>query len=350
VATQSDAFLSYTRLDDEFFGGAITSLRKFLELGVQVVTGNKNFNIFQDIDGIEFGQQWQKGLDQAIVSTRFLIPIITPLFFQSNACRDEFIKFIAHEKRQKRDDLILPIYFVTAPVLEQPNMLREDSVATAIATRQRYDWRTKATLSINDPPMRAAVMELSEKIASAIVRTASDPKATSQNKVARSKKKLTSPAVKRAKASAFKRVSAAVSREAFPKKTKGQRRILWVDDRPNNNIFERKAMQSYSIKFELAESTGKALAKLKKTKFDAIISDMRRPPDMQAGYTLLEALRDSGDSTPYFIYTEFDNPKHYRAAIAKGAQGSTNRSDKLIKGILDSLEGGPARRPTRKAN
>ena len=86
---QPNAFLSYTRRDDEFFGGAITSFRKLLELGVQVVTGQKDFSIFQEIDGVEFGQQWQMRLDQAIVNTRFLIPIITPLFFQSEACRDE---------------------------------------------------------------------------------------------------------------------------------------------------------------------------------------------------------------------------------------------------------------------
>ena len=36
-----ETFLSYTRLDDEYFGGAITSLRRLLELGVQVVTGDR---------------------------------------------------------------------------------------------------------------------------------------------------------------------------------------------------------------------------------------------------------------------------------------------------------------------
>jgi hypothetical protein len=73
MATSSEAFLSYTRIDDEFFGGAITSLRKLLEQGVQVVSGDRNFKIFQDVDGIEFGENWQKRLDEALISTRFLI-------------------------------------------------------------------------------------------------------------------------------------------------------------------------------------------------------------------------------------------------------------------------------------
>ena len=80
-----EAFLSYTRLDDEYFGGAITSLRRLLELGVQVVTGDRTFNIFQDVDGIEFGQKWRKRLTEAISTSRFLIPIVTPLFFKTTS-------------------------------------------------------------------------------------------------------------------------------------------------------------------------------------------------------------------------------------------------------------------------
>jgi hypothetical protein len=88
MTSQPQAFLSYTRVDDEFFGGAITGLRRLLELGVQVVTGDRSFQIFQDVDGIEFGEQWQKELDQAISAAGFLIPILTPLFFRSDACRE----------------------------------------------------------------------------------------------------------------------------------------------------------------------------------------------------------------------------------------------------------------------
>ena len=79
-----EAFLSYTRLDDEFFGGAITSLRRLLELGVQVVTGDRTFNIFQDIEGIEFGQKWQKQLNEAISKSSFSYQS-SPLFFQERS-------------------------------------------------------------------------------------------------------------------------------------------------------------------------------------------------------------------------------------------------------------------------
>ncbi len=151
MSDPAEAFLSYTRLDDEYFGGAITSLRRLLELGVQVVTGDRTFNIFQDVDGIEFGQKWKKRLTAAISTSRLLIPIVTPLFFNSDPCRDELKQFLEHEKTLRRDDLILPIYFVTAPVLERPELLKDDELATEIASRQRYDWRIQADLPPNDP-------------------------------------------------------------------------------------------------------------------------------------------------------------------------------------------------------
>lgn len=40
--THATAFLSYTRIDDEFHGGYITSIRKMLENAVHVVTGERS--------------------------------------------------------------------------------------------------------------------------------------------------------------------------------------------------------------------------------------------------------------------------------------------------------------------
>ncbi len=318
-----EAFLSYTRLDDEYFGGAITSLRRLLELGVQVVTGDRTFSIFQDVDGIEFGQKWKKRLNEAISTSRFLIPIVTPLFFKSDPCRDELKQFIAHEKSVGRDDLILPIYFVTAPVLERPELLKDDTLASEIGSRQRYDWRVQADLPPNDPQTRRAVRELAEKIAMAIARTSGPAPALTS---ARRGDDETSNLVKRL----------GPERE----KKKRQKLVLWVDDRPDNNIIERRSMAAYNIDFVLAQSTGQALGELRKQQFDAIISDMGRPPDSRAGYTLLEALRESGDQTPYFIYAGSRAPAHMLEARMRGAQGTTNMGDELLQMLLQVLNVG----------
>jgi CheY-like chemotaxis protein len=315
--SQHGAFLSYTSIDNEFFGGAITSLRKFLELGVQVVTGNPTFKIFQDIDGIEFGQKWQQRLDEAVTGTTFFIPIMTPLFFQSTACRNELETFVKHEKSLGRQDLILPIYFVTTPLLEKADLLGADLLASEINSRQRYDWRPRADLPINDTQVRGSIKELCEKISSAIARV---PTPLPPNRDA-----------------ALQAASNTVKSQEPPKLAKAQKRILWVDDKPNNTIGERKAMEAYHVDFTLALSTEEALEKLRASRFDAIISDMGRPPDSRAGYTLLGRLRASGNLTPFFICSSSNAKEHVDEALSLGAQGSTNSGAELIADVLKTI-------------
>jgi CheY-like chemotaxis protein len=324
VTNRHEAFLSYTRLDDEFFGGAITSLRRLLELGVQVVTGDRTFNIFQDVDGIEFGQKWQKRLNEAVSTSTFLIPIVTPLFFKSDPCRDELKRFIEHEKNLDRDDLILPIYFVTAPVLERPELLKDDALASEIRSRQQHDWRVRADLPPDDPQIRRAVRELAEKIATAVARSAGPVPAAA--------------AARRADGPTADEVSELVKSLGRERETRKRRKtVLWVDDRPDNNIIDRRAMAAYNIDVVVAQSTGQALAELRKQQFDAIISDMARPGDWRAGYTLLEAVRGSNDQTPYFIYTFTRDPAHVREALSRGARGTTNMGDELLEMILQAV-------------
>jgi CheY-like chemotaxis protein len=71
---------------------------------------------------------------------------------------------------------------------------------------------------------------------------------------------------------------------------------LWVDDFPNNNIYERQALEALGVNFVLATSTEEALKKISRQRFDAIISDMGRPPDSRAGYTLLDQSDTPGEA------------------------------------------------------
>lgn len=334
---QSQAFLSYTRKDNTFFGGQITPFREFLELGVQVVTGQTDFSIFQDIEGIEFGQQWQKILDQAISGALLLMPIVTPLFFNSAGCRDELQKFLDHEKALGRDDLILPIYYVTAPVLEKKDLLDKDPLASVIASRQRVDWRPQADLAIDDPKMRVAVRALAEKIAAAIERTATSALESLAPEAAGAERSLPQHE-ESAREAAFLDASVAIRNAQPEAQSKGApKRILWVDDRPDNNIAERRAMAAYNIQFELAHSTVEALSKLGQTHCDAIISDMARPGDPQAGYTLLDALKNSADHPPFFIYAGAGAREHAAEALDRGATASTNDFSELISSVINSL-------------
>ncbi len=62
-----------------------------------------------------------------------------------------------------------------------------------------------------------------------------------------------------------------------------RRQILWVDDRPDNNIYERKAIESMGLEFSLALCTEEALTLLSHRRFAAIISDMGRKEGPKEG-------------------------------------------------------------------
>jgi CheY-like chemotaxis protein len=113
---------------------------------------------------------------------------------------------------------------------------------------------------------------------------------------------------------------------------------LWVDDNPGNNSYERAALEAIGISFVLSTSTEDALAKLNQQSFDLVISDMSRPPDHQAGFALLDAMRNAGKKIPFIIYAASSTPEFVAQAIKRGAFGETNRPDELFKLVVSAIK------------
>ncbi|MEY2645381.1 MAG: hypothetical protein RLZZ611_2030, partial [Cyanobacteriota bacterium] len=68
-----------------------------------------------------------------------------------------------------------------------------------------------------------------------------------------------------------------------------------------------------------------------------IVSDMGRPPDAQAGYTLLDRLRSTGNKTPYLIYAGSRSAEHVAESRRRGAIGCTNDPYELFEYIVEAL-------------
>jgi CheY-like chemotaxis protein len=115
------------------------------------------------------------------------------------------------------------------------------------------------------------------------------------------------------------------------------RLVLWVDDRPDNNLYERRALEALGVRFALSTSTEDALDQVRRRTFDLIISDLSRPPDSQAGYTLLDKLRNEGNRTPFVIYAGSRSPEHVAEARRRGALESTNSPQELIRIVTQAL-------------
>lgn len=132
-----------------------------------------------------------------------------------------------------------------------------------------------------------------------------------------------------------------VVRQASPARspeTHGWRNhVLWVDDRPDNNIYERRAFEAVGLRFTLALSTNEALDSLKRHKYAAIISDMGRREGAREGYVLLDAIRRQGDQTPFLIYAGSNLPEHKREATEHGGQGSTNNPQELFQMVMNAI-------------
>jgi formylglycine-generating enzyme required for sulfatase activity len=162
------AFMSYTHEDDEHHEGFLTEIRKRLKKELYVRT-RQQFDVFQDREAIEWGEHWKKRVEEGIKTSSFLIPIVTPLFFDSPYCRGELESFAQFEAQQGRDDLILPIYFVRYSPLEfrdEP----ADELVRLVKSRNWIDWTKLRNKSVSSSEAREAVAALADRILLAMER------------------------------------------------------------------------------------------------------------------------------------------------------------------------------------
>jgi CheY-like chemotaxis protein len=134
---------------------------------------------------------------------------------------------------------------------------------------------------------------------------------------------------------------ASSSKRAFTQgNTDAKNLLLWVDDRPDNNINERQAFEALGLRFTLALSTKEALDKISEQRYAAIISDMGRKEGPREGYVLLDTLRKRGIMTPLFFYAASNAPEHIQETLEHGGQGCTNRAQELFQMVTRLLING----------
>src|SRR5215470_15790647 len=104
-------FFSYSRDDDEAFGGTLSVLRDAIqrELGAQLGRSKKTLRLFQDKEAIAPGKLWEAEIKAAVEQAVFFIPIVTPRAVNSEYCRFEFEAFLARESALGRTDLVFPL-------------------------------------------------------------------------------------------------------------------------------------------------------------------------------------------------------------------------------------------------
>lgn len=154
--------MSYVRSDDSHDWGKITTFRERLEGEVRIQTG-RPFAIFQDRNDIIWGQQWEEAIRQSLSRVTFLVPILTPSFFVSPACRMEFDAFLLKEATLGERRLILPVHYITCEQLES-GWDGDDNIAIELRKRNWTDWRPLRLKAPTDVDVGTRLASLAEEI------------------------------------------------------------------------------------------------------------------------------------------------------------------------------------------
>ncbi|MEH3155305.1 MAG: TIR domain-containing protein [Gordonia paraffinivorans] len=153
-------FWSYVRKDDDAMHGKIVRLMHLIKEEFDFLTGYE-MEIFVDREGIEWGEKWQQTIDQAIAEATFLIPIITPRFFQSSACRKELTQFQERAKSRGVPELVLPIIY--SPV-DDLTIESSNEAKRAIAATQHISFIAERRLDEESEAYCLKVTEMAERL------------------------------------------------------------------------------------------------------------------------------------------------------------------------------------------
>jgi hypothetical protein len=129
------AFWSYSHDDNEKARDAILGLAKLICDEYSLITGEE-LGLFVDTR-IKWGELWRERIDNELVSTTFLIPVVTPRYFTRDECLRELFEFTERAKSIGVDELVCPILYVDVPDLDE----QSDDPAKALIAKARYeDW------------------------------------------------------------------------------------------------------------------------------------------------------------------------------------------------------------------
>lgn len=114
-------------------------------------------------------------------------------------------------------------------------------------------------------------------------------------------------------------------------------RILWVDDLPDNNLFETVALENLGRFVTKTTSTEAALIYLEEMDFAMVITDLGRGDNPRGGEDLIRRVRANGKTVPIIVYTVGAAGKR-RPLIAAGADAVVDRPAELIRAVEARLQ------------
>lgn len=119
-------------------------------------------------------------------------------------------------------------------------------------------------------------------------------------------------------------------------------RILWVDDLPDNNVYETLALADLGKFVTAATSTEAARAYLSRLDFAAIITDLSRDGDRDAGLKFIREVRETGNRIPIIVYTS-SAPRVPGEVRDAGADAIVDLPHELVREVESRVVSGKSR-------
>ena len=139
LEADASGFWSYVHRDDN--DNRLTRLAHDIREEYSALTG-VDFELFMDRESLQWGDIWRGRLDNALLATSFFIPIVTPRYFKSTECRNELLTFAREAESVGLTRLLLPIYYISVPEMDDVGIAAADPAIALIARTQYEDWRS----------------------------------------------------------------------------------------------------------------------------------------------------------------------------------------------------------------
>lgn len=122
---------------------------------------------------------------------------------------------------------------------------------------------------------------------------------------------------------------------------RGASRVLWVDDNPSNNEYERSILRADGIVFDNVVSTAEAIEQLRTSTYDLVITDLGRnwssDRSHDAGRALLQHPVITDGGPPVVVYAGRQAVRQSAELQALGAFGVSQQREHLLTLVRQAL-------------
>ncbi|MET9262755.1 hypothetical protein [Amycolatopsis sp. NPDC004079] len=118
-----------------------------------------------------------------------------------------------------------------------------------------------------------------------------------------------------------------------PGATSALARVLWIDDHPGNNVYETLALERLGKLVTVATTSAAARIYLSRMDFAAVVTNLGRDDDPEAGTRFIQELRAAGNRIPVVVYTANASSSAADAARTAGADAVFDLPHLLVQDI-----------------